>query len=809
LEAFWQDLRYGLRILAKAPGFTTIAVLTLALGIGANSAIFSVVNTSLLRPLPFADSSQLVDLWGNTSMFDFPDLGLSLPDIQDLRAQNTAFSAIALYQYSGMTLTGGREPRALDGAKISADFFPVLGMKPLYGRTFNSAEMQPGQDREVILSFSLWQRQFGSDLHAVGKAVMLDGESYRIVGVMSPQQHLDFVSDGQFWTPLAPTIEERSDRSEHRFSAIARLKQGYTVLRAQAQLDAIAARLAKAYPDADKTWTFRAVSVVSDLLGDARLPLLMLVIAVGFVLLIACANVAHLCLSRGLARRRELAIRSTLGATRGRLLRQLLVESLAIALIGGFCGLLLAVWGVESLRALLPPETPRVKDLSVDQTVLWFTLGVSVLAGILFGLAPAVLASGREISTAMKQADTGDQGAAKLQLSLLRRSLIVGEIALAFLLVIGAALALRSFAHLREVNVGFRPDHLLTMTINFSAGKFTKPEESVAYVREIVRRARTVSGVQSASASLYAPLSGVKGESTVHTDATPQTSPSVSTEANSITPRYFETFGIPLIRGRDFTEADTNSAPDVYVVNEAFAQKFFGHTNPVGRRMWTNTDARLHPKWGQIVGEVGDIRDQATKEAPEPEFFAPYYQAKQFAGVSVALRTKADPLAVVSTIQDRVWSINKAQPIEDVRTMDQLVANSNAAPRFQTVLLTIFGALGLLLAIVGIYGVISYSVTRRTHEIGIRMALGAEPGEVFRLVLTQALKIAFTGVAIGVTASLALTRLMTTLLFGISATDPLTFAGVAILLLLVSLAASYIPARKAMRVDPMVALRCE
>jgi putative ABC transport system permease protein len=810
VRALWQDLRYGLRILAKAPSFTTIAILTLALGIGANTAIFSVVNSSLLRPLPFADSSQLVDLWGNTSMFDFPDLGLSLPDIQDLRAQNTAFSGIALYQYSGMTLTGTGAPRALDGVKVSTDLFPILGMKTLHGRTFTSDDMQPGQDREVILSFSLWQTQFGGDLHEVGKTVTLDGKSYRVVGVMGPQQHLDYVSDREFWTPLAPSSEERSARNDHGFSAIARLRRGYTVPRVQAQLDAIAARLAKTYPDADKTWTFRVVSVASDLLGDARLPMLMLLIAVGCVLLIACANVANLCLSRGLARRRELAIRSTLGATRGRVLRQLLVESLAIALMGGICGFFLAVWGVESLRALLPPETPRLKDLSVDQTVLWFTLAVSVLAGILSGLAPAVLASRQELNAAMKQAGTGSQGAApKLQHSLLRRSLIVGEIAIAFLLVVGAGLALRSFAHLRKVNVGFRPDHLLTMTVDFPRGEFTKPEQSAAYVRDIIRRARPAAGVESVSASLYAPLSGLKGESTVHTDTTPQASPSVSTEANSITPLYFETFGIPLIAGRVFTEADTNGAPEVYIVNQAFAQKFFGHANPVGRRMWTTTDAKHGPNWGEIVGEVGDIRDQATKEAPEPEFFAPYYQVKQFAGVSLAIRTKADPLRVVSAVQDRIWSIDKAQPIEEVRTMDQLVANSNAAPRFQTLLLTIFGALGLVLAVVGIYGVISYSVTQRTHEIGIRMTLGAEPGEVMRLVLTQVLKVAPLGVAIGWAASLALTRLMSSLLFDVSATDLPTFLGVAIILLWVSLAASYLPARRAMRVDPMVALRHE
>lgn len=808
MQSLWQDLRYALRLLCNSPVFTAIAILTVALGIGVNTAMFSVVNTSLLRPLPFANSSNLFDLWARTSTFDFPDMGLSLPDIEDLRAQSTVFSRMALYQDSGMTLTGAGDPQALNGAKISADFFALLGMKPLYGRTFASDEMSPRGSREVILSFSLWKQDFGGDLHAVGKSVMLSGKPYTVVGVMPPQQHLNWPSDSQFWIPLAPTTESRSDRSEHEFYAIVRLKQGCTVQQAQAQLNAIAARLAKTYPDADKTWTFHLDSLESDLFGDARLPLLMLLGAVGFVLLIACANVANLLLSRSWARRRELAIRSTLGATKARIARQLLAESLTIALIGGFCGFLLALLGVQSLRTLLPPETPRVQDLSIDQAVLWFTLGASLLAGILFGLAPTFLASRQNLMEVMKGGG-GEAASPTPQQGFVRRLLVIGEVALALVLVIGAALALRSFAYLRSVDVGFRPDHLLTLTISLPAGKFTNPGQSVAYVRQIISLARSVPGVQNASASLYAPLSGLKGESTVHTDVTPQTAPTESTEANSVTPGYFQTLGIPLIAGREFTEEDTENAPGVYVVNRAFAREFFGHANPLGRRMWTNKDANHNPKWGTIIGEVGDTRDQATKDAPEPEFFAPYYHAKQVEGASLVVRTRADPLAVVSAIRERIWSLDRAQPIEDIRTMDQLVANSNAAPRFQTILLSIFGAVGLLLAIIGIYGVVSYSVTQRTHEIGIRMAVGASPHEVMRIVLGQAVKIALVGIVVGVTASLALTRLMTTLLFGVSPTDPATFAGVAVLLLLVSLAASYIPARRAMRVDPMVALKYE
>ncbi|MGB7023819.1 MAG: ABC transporter permease [Candidatus Acidiferrales bacterium] len=810
MNTLMHDIRYAIRVLAKVPGFTAIVVLTLALGIGANTAIFSVVNASLLRPLPFHAPGQLVDLWGRSSLFDFPNLGMSLPDIEDIRAQDTVFSALASYKYTDMTETGRSAPQRLSGARVSADFFPLLGMKPLYGSIFTAAEMQPGQDREVILNFSLWQKQFGSDPRAIGKSITLDDKTYTVIGVMPRAQQLDFVTGGDFWAPFANSKEEMADRASKGTIAVARLRPGRTVKGAQVELDAIAARLAKTYPDADKNWSFHAVSLESDLLGDARAPLLILLVAVGFVLLIACANVGNLFLSRGWARRRELAIRSTLGATRGRVMRQLLVESLLTALIGGACGLVLAIWGVDALKTLLPTDTPRIKDLSIDQTVLWFTLGASILAGILFGLAPALLASRLNLSAAMKEGGAGAQiGGASTRHNLLRRLLVVGEVALALILVIGATLALRSFARLRSVNLGFRRERVLTMTINFPAGQFATAEPAIAYVGQILSLTRGISGVEAAAASLYAPLSGTKGESTVHAEATPQNAPPPTAEANRATPNYFRTLGIPLIAGREFTDADTRGAPDVYIVNQAFAEKFFGRASPIGKRIWTNVDKNKKPKWGQIVGEIGNTRDLTTKEAPEPEFFGAFEQMDRTQAISLVVRTKAEPFGVVSAIQDRIWSLDKAQPVEDIKSMDQMVARGNAAPRFQTFLLGIFGALGLLLAVVGIYGVISYSVSQRTHEIGIRMALGAEPRQVLGLVLMQGLKLALAGVGIGVVASLALTRLMASLLFGVSATDPVTFAGVAIVLTIVALAACYVPARRAMKVDPMVALRYE
>ena len=809
MNTLLQDIRYAIRSLDQARAFAVIAILTLALGIGANTAIFSVVYTSLLRPLPFPKSNQLVDVWGRSAVFDFPNLSMSLPDIADFRAQTTVFSAVALYNGATMTLTGTGAPQQLDAGQVSVEFFPLLGMNPIYGRNFTAAETRPRQDREVILSYELWRKQFGGDPHVVGRKITLDGNPYTIVGIVPGEQHLDYITDSKLWTPFAPTPKELADRRTHGTNVIARLKPGVTVKQAQSELDAIAARHAKAYPDTDKFWSFRAAMLSEDISGDARTPLLILLGAVGFVLLIACANVGNLFLSRGWTRRRELAIRTALGATRGRLVGQLLVESLLVALFGGICGLILAVGGVHALRDLLPPDTPRVKDLGISQAVLWFTLCASILAGIVFGLAPAILASRQELTAVLKEGGAGAQGGAPgRRHKFLRELLVIGEVALALALVIGATLALRSFARLRTVKLGFRADHVLTVNITFpNNGQYDKSSQFLPYVHGIVSLTRAIPGVEDAAVSLYAPLSGSRGEANVDTKADPPGAQVPTTDFNRASPGYFETLGIPLRAGRDFTSADTENAPRVFIVNQAFARKFFGSANPVGKRMWSGRDKNNNLLWGEVVGEVANFHEMDARAAPAPEFLTPFDQAVLAGAISLVVRTKSDPLALVSTIQQRIWTINSAQPLDDVKSMDQLVSASNAAPRFQTFLLGIFGALGLLLALVGIYGVISYSVTQRTREIGIRMALGAEPSQVMRLILGHGLKLAFVGVAIGIAASFALTRLMSSLLFGVSATDPVTFASVAILLLVVSLGACYVPARRAMMVDPRIALR--
>ncbi len=817
MRTVWQDLRYAMRTFAKVPGFTAIVVLTLALGIGANTAIFSVVNTTLLAPLPFKDSAQLVNLHAHSTFFDFWNLGLSLPDINDIRAQSKSFSAVVPFQYATVDLIGRNTPRELNAAKVPADFFSVLGLKPLYGRAFLPSEMELGAGREAILSGALWRTQFGSDPHVVGTSITLDGKPYTVVGVMPEMPKMFSPAGMEIWTPFVSSQTEFKERGNHGIPTLARLKPGVRLQQAQAELDGIAARLAKAYPKDDENWSFRADFLRADMNRDTRTPLLVLLGAVGFVLLIACANVGNLFLSRGWARRRELAIRATLGATRGRLIRQLLVESMLLALAGGACGLLLAWWGVAALKVEALAGTVSVIDkVAIDPRVLLFTLSISILAGLLFGLAPAFLSSRHDLSGAMKESGAGSQtGASGSRHNPLRQILVVTEIALALVLVIGATLALRSLSRLLRVNFGFDTERVLAMRLDFPATKFKTSEEMFAYVRDLTSRLRAAPGVESVSAAGNGPLSGSRGEGEFTVEGVPENPQAkLTAEWSGGGPDYFETLGIPLLRGREFTDADGGKNARVMVVNEAFAKKFLAGESAVGKRIWMgDEDAQKHRIWNQIVGEVGNVRDVNARSAPMAHMYAPFYQGGLTSGLNTGveflLRTRANPAALISAAQAQVWALDKNQPISKVQTMEQRVANSVAAPRFQTFLLGIFGALGLLLAVVGIYGVISYSVSQRTHEMGIRMALGAEPRQVLRLVLMQGLKLALIGVAIGVAASLVLTRLMASLLFGVSATDPVTFAGVAIVLTIVALAACYVPARRAMKVDPMEALRYE
>jgi putative ABC transport system permease protein len=814
IESLWQDVRYGARMLRKSPGFCALVIFTLALGIGANTAIFSLVEAVLLRPLPYPHASRLVDLWARSDVFDFPNLGVSLPDLADIRAQSRSFEQLAAYNYSQVDLTGQGRPQELDAAQVSPDFFPILGIAPLFGRTFVPSDAQPGNDQKAILSASLWRTRFGADPHVIGRGILLNGATYTIIGIMPPE--FAFPVGANLWIPFVPAPAELAARGNHGYPVVGRLLPGSSIREAQVELNTIATRLAAAYPQEDKGWGFSLRSAKSDLVNNTSAPLLVLFAAVGLVLLIVCANVGSLYLARAWARAHEMAIRAALGASRGRLIRQLLVEGLLLALAGGAAGLLLAAWALDGLRSLILLSTPRLENLGIDGHVLWFTLAASLAAGVLFGLVPAFLFSRDHLIAAIREAGAGREArSAGPRHSGLRQMLVVVEVSLALVLVVAAGLMLRSFAGLSAIPLGFRPDRVLTMELDVPSYQFKTPEQHVAYCNQVLRRVRQAPGVESASASISLPLGNFRGETEFRFPGRPANPDAQGFMAgwNHVTPGYFRTLGVSILAGRDFNASDRTGSQPVVIVNQALARRYFGSRSPIGRQISTHHDKEHHQIWSQIVGEVGNVRDVSPSQEPAPAIYEPYAQnpagANTIPQIILLVRTKTDPMALARTIQDRIWSIDKDQPITQLKPMSQLVTKSYAEPKSQSLLLGLFGALGLILALVGIYGVISYSVSRRTREIGVRMALGAQTKDVLRLVLRQGTKLVLAGVAIGLAASFAATRLMRGLLYGISATDPLTFAGVSALLILAGLAACYIPARRATRVDPMSALRNE
>jgi putative ABC transport system permease protein len=815
LNDLWQDLRYGWRMLRRSPGFTVVALLTLALGIGANTAIFSVVNAVLLRPLPYQDPDRLVMLWTADPKRDIHEAGTSYPTVTDWRTQSRSFAELAIWAGSPLLLVGGNEPERIVGQFVSANLFPLLGVPPLLGRTFTPEEEQR-REPLVVLSYDLWQRRFGADPSVLGKTLELDnqspngGQRLQIIGVM-PAGFYFPTKEAQLWQPATlfglggkPRLYER--RWEHRFTdawnVVGRLKPNVSLRAAQTELTATGQRLARDYPTSDPNFAGFGVELVpllEQLTGKRlRLALWVLLGAVTFVLLIACANVANLLLARSAAREREFAIRAALGASRARLLRQLLSESVLLAAGAGLLGAGLAVAGVRALAASVALGIPRLDEIAVDARVLFFTAAVALLAGLLFGLAPAWKVSRSDPNEALKEGGGSVAGGLRMQHT--RGLLVVAECALAVLLLTGAGLLIRSFLRLQAVNPGFNPQGVLVARVNLPmpATAGWRAAEWATF-QQLNERIAALPGVKSAGA-IQSFLIASNPEATISVEgsqpvAEGQESVQVNTE--DVTPGFFETMGVPLLRGRFFNYQEQNAA--VAIINETLQRRSFAGVDPVGKRF------KYFGAWYEIVGVAGDMHRQGLEKQPLPEFFIPSSEP----AMDIVLRAHGDPAALAAAVREAVSSVYRNAMILNVTTVESRLGELGTQRRFQTWLLALFAAVALLLAGIGIFGVMHYTVAQRTHEIGIRLALGASKSDVLRLIIGHGLKLTLLGVVIGLLAALWLTGVMAHLLFGVSAHDPLTFAGVALLLVGAALLACYLPARRAAQVDPLVVLRCE
>lgn len=810
-----QDIRYGIRMLMKNPGFTIIAVFTLALGIGANTAIFSIVNAELLRPLPFRDSGRLVSVATGNSRMHSSNGSSSYPDFADWRSQNQVFEKMAAYTDAAFTLTGQENPAHLEGASVSAEMFDLLGVSPELGRTFQAGEDEPNH-HVVIISDHLWKQQFGSDPGIIGRIITIDHTGYTVVGVMPPNFRYPLQREPEaMWSTLS-ALNETSDnspamaqqRGAHFLSCIARLKPGVTLAQAQAAMDVIASSLSKQYPDTNKYMSVHLRSEQERLIGAIRPALLVMMIAVGLVLLIACVNVANLLLARATTRGREIAIRTAMGAGRVRVARQLLTESLLLAIFAGVLGTAFAFWGSDVLVRLSPENLPRVAEIHIDGWALAFTASLSLLTGILFGLAPALQSTHSNIVEALKEGSLSTTAGRSRHG--LRSSLVIVEMALALILLVSAGLLIRSLIRLQNVNPGFDPHNVMTGSLDLPDAKYSNPKKA-EFFRELTPLLNALPGVQSAAAVFPLPMSGDEIRTSFQIEGRPVAkSDEPHTSVRIVTPNYFSTMRIPLLQGRDFTERDEAKATPVLIVNQAFAQQFFPGENPVGKHIQPgiSNGGPGTAAMREIVGVVGNVKFEDLTTEFSPESYIPYGQL-QFGSVTIVARSSKDPEGLAKPIASVVQSLDKDLPAYAPKTIEQYLDGTIAVPRFNTFLLAIFAALAMILTAVGLYGVISYSVAQRTHEIGIRMALGAQPSDMMRLVVGQGIRLALFGVGLGLVAAFGLTRLLSSLLFGVSATDPLSFAIVVAMLFAVVLLACYIPARRAMRVDPMVALRYE
>ena len=806
-----QDLRYGLRMLRKSPGFTVVAILTLALGIGANTAIFSVVNAVLLRPLPYPDPGHLVLLPESSPKQGITDAGMSYPGLLELRDNSRVFSAIAGLASHSLTLTGRGEPSEARTVVVTQNFFSVFTTKALLGRTLLPSDGERGAAPVVVLSEGMWRSQFGADPKILGSPAMLDMRPYTVVGVMPAEFRTPFFEQAdQLWIPLVqdPLFSGwmTHPQQRHWMPVFARLRPGVSFAEAKAEMDTLSARLAEEFPE-EKGWQIQQVQPLQQaIVGDVKSPLVILLCAVGLVLLIACANIANLLLTRATSRSKEIALRVALGAPQRRIARQLLTESAILGIFGSVAGMFLAYLGVSALILLLPPGLPRIHTVHVDASVLGFALVLSLAASFVFGLAPVFFAAQSDPQTNLREGArageaTGSQRA--------RSFLAAAEVALAMVLLVGAGLLMRSFARLTSVSPGFDPNGVVKAMVSLPQFQYSTQLQWTAFATELMTRLQAAPGMQNSACAAPLPIQDGQVNLPFEIVGNPPLPPGAANTADYVTasPRYFSVMGIPLLRGRLLDSSDSPSSPPVVLISNALARRYFANQDPLGRRLVFGFTLN-GPASREIVGVVGDVHDTSLGKKPEPMLYVPFAQAPLY-GCEVVVRSSLDAAAVAAAIRTETHNIDKNLPVTDVATLPGALSASVAEPRFRTLILGLFSAIALVLAAVGIFGVISYSVSRRTREIGIRIALGASRGSVRSLVIGESAKLVFFGLAAGIPAALVLTRFLSTLLFDVRPADPLTFIGVAVLLALVALAASYIPARRAMRVDPIVALRYE
>ena len=801
MEILLKDIRYAIRSLIRKPGFVAIAVITLGLGIGANTAMFTVVNAVLLRPLSFPEPEQLVLLEGVNPSKGITQSNMSIPDILDWQKQSQSFESIAGYVVGGVLLTSGDETERVRAAGVSDDFFRMFRTNAMLGRVIQPDDTSEGREPVVVLSDGLWQRRFGSDPNIIGTKVTMSGQSTTIVGVMPPG--FDYPAQSEAWAPFA--LDPKDQPRDNRFvNVTTRLKPGVTIAQAQTEMDMISQRLAQSYVETNTGWGVKLTNLRDSLVGNLRTSLLILLGAVAFVLLIACANVANLLLARATFRQKEIAVRTALGASRLRIVRQLLTESLLLSIVSGIIGLLLSVWLTRLLIVISPANSPRFDEIGFDANVFLFTLAVTILTAFLFGLAPALQLSRPAMNETLKEG--GRQGSFSRNRT--GSLLMVTEIALSFMLLVGAGLLIKSFFRLSEVQPGFNPDNVLTMRMTLPTGKYKQGEPRAQIYSQIIESVKSTPGVQSAGATLSLPLGGDTynvGRSVIR-EGRPET-PDEALNATylPVTPDYFRTLQIPLKSGRTFTENDNNQSPKVIIVNETMARQLWPGESPLGRSVKVWRDEKF-PR--EIVGVVGDVKSSLDTDTPT-QMYVPYAQDATWGSLTLAVRTTGEPTALAGAVRNAIRSVEKGVPTYNLKTMDDVVATSAAPRRTPMLLFTAFAGVALLLAMLGIYGITTYYVTQRTHEIGIRMALGAQLRDVLRLVLSRGMLLAIAGVVLGLVGSFLVTRYLTTLLFGVQPVDLMTFAAVSFVLIAVALIACYIPARRATKVDPLVALRYE